>query len=148
MSKFLTEFKEFAMKGNVVDMAVGVVIGAAFGKIVSSLVDDLIMPLVGVATGGINFTDYKIVLQKAVMDGTEIIKPEVTLNWGTWVQTIVNFLIVAFCIFVAIKFMNRLRKRKDLEDEAEAAAADAPTKDQELLTEIRDLLKQQAEEKK
>ena len=80
MSKFLTEFKEFAMKGNVVDMAVGVVIGAAFGKIVSSLVDDLIMPLVGVATGGINFTDYKIVLQKAVMDGTEIIKPEVTLN--------------------------------------------------------------------
>ena len=148
MSKFLTEFKEFAMKGNVVDMAVGVVIGAAFGKIVSSLVDDLIMPLVGVATGGINFTDYKIVLQKAVMDGTEIIKPEVTLNWGTWVQTIVNFLIVAFCIFVAIKFMNRLRKRKDLEDETEAAVADAPTKDQELLTEIRDLLKQQAEEKK
>ena len=148
MSKFLTEFKEFAMKGNGVDMAVGVGIGAAFGKIVSSLVDDLIMPLVGVATGGINFTDYKIVLQKAVMDGTEIIKPEVTLNWGTWVQTIVNFLIVAFCIFVAIKFMNRLRKRKDLEDEAEAAVADAPTKDQELLTEIRDLLKQQAEEKK
>ena len=148
MSKFLTEFKEFAMKGNVVDMAVGVVIGAAFCKIVSSLVDDLIMPLVGVATGGINFTDYKIVLQKAVMDGTEIIKPEVTLNWGTWVQTIVNFLIVAFSIFVAIKFMNRLRKRKDLEDEAEAAVADAPTKDQELLTEIRDLLKQQAEEKK
>ena len=139
------------MKGNVVDMAVGVVIGAAFGKIVSSLVDDLIMPLVGVATGGINFTDYKIVLQKAVMDGAEVIKPEVTLNWGTWVQTIVNFLIVAFSIFVAIKFMNRLRKRKDLEDEAEAATADAaveaPTKDQELLTEIRDLLKQQAEEK-
>ena len=152
MSKFLTEFKEFATKGNVVDMAVGVVIGAAFGKIVSSLVDDLIMPLVGVATGGINFTDYKIVLQKAVMDGAEVIKPEVTLNWGTWVQTIVNFLIVAFSIFVAIKFMNRLRKRKDLEDEAEAATADAaveaPTKDQELLTEIRDLLKQQAEEKK
>ena len=140
------------MKGNVVDMAVGVVIGAAFGKIVSSLVDDLIMPLVGVATGGINFTDYKIVLQKAVMDGAEVIKPEVTLNWGTWVQTIVNFLIVAFSIFVAIKFMNRLRKRKDPEDEAEAATADAaveaPTKDQELLTEIRDLLKQQAEEKK
>ena len=140
------------MKGNVVDMAVGVVIGAAFGKIVSSLVDDLIMPLVGVATGGINFTDYKIVLQKAVMDGAEVIKPEVTLNWGTWVQTIVNFLIVAFSIFVAIKFMNRLRKRKDLEDEAEAATADAaveaPTKDQELLTDIRDLLKQQAEEKK
>ena len=83
MAKFIKEFKEFAMRGNVIDMAVGVVIGAAFGKIVSSLVDDLIMPLVGVATGGINFTDYKWVVQKAVMDGTEIIKPEVTLNWGT-----------------------------------------------------------------
>ncbi len=152
MANFLTEFKEFAMKGNVVDMAVGVVIGAAFGKIVSSLVDDLIMPLVGVATGGINFTDYKIVLQQAVMDGTEVLKPEVTLNWGTWIQTIVNFLIVAFCIFVMIKFMNRMRKRKDIEAEAEAAAADAaveaPTKDQELLTQIRDLLQQQAEAKK
>ena len=152
MSKFLQEFKEFAMKGNVVDMAVGVVIGGAFGKIVSSLVDDLIMPLVGVATGGINFTDYKLVIQQAVMNGTEVIKPEVTLNWGTWLQTIVNFLIVAFSIFVAIKFMNRLRKRKDLEDEATAAEADAateaPTKDQELLTEIRDLLKQQAENAK
>ena len=140
------------MRGNVIDMAVGVVIGAAFGKIVSSLVNDIIMPLVGVVTGGMNFTDFKWVIQKAVTDGQEIITPEVSLNWGTWVQTIVNFLIVAFSIFVAIKFMNRLRKRKDLEDEAEAATADAageaPTKDQELLTEIRDLLKQQAEEKK
>lgn len=80
MSKFITEFKEFAMRGNVLDMAVGVVIGAAFGKIVSSLVDDLIMPLVGVATGGMNFTDYKWVIQSAVMNGTEVIKPEVTLN--------------------------------------------------------------------
>ena len=79
---FVKEFKEFAMKGNVVDMAVGVIIGAAFGKIVSSLVDDIIMPLVGVATGGINFTDYKWVIQKAVTDGQEVLKPEVTMNWA------------------------------------------------------------------
>lgn len=142
---FFKEFKEFAMKGNVIDMAVGVVIGAAFGKIVSSLVDDIIMPLVGVATGGINFTDYKIVLQKAVMDGQEVITPEVTMNWGAWVQTIVDFLIVAFCIFVMIKFMNNLRKRAEKaqkEEEAAAAAAPAaPTKEEELLTEIRDILK-------
>ena len=142
---FFKEFKEFAMKGNVIDMAVGVVIGAAFGKIVSSLVDDIIMPLVGVATGGINFTDYKIVLQKAMMDGQEVITPEVTMNWGAWVQTIVDFLIVAFCIFVMIKFMNNLRKRAEKaqkEEEAAAAAAPAaPTKEEELLTEIRDILK-------
>ena len=142
---FFKEFKEFAMKGNVIDMAVGVVIGAAFGKIVSPLVDDIIMPLVGVATGGINFTDYKIVLQKAVMDGQEVITPEVTMNWGAWVQTIVDFLIVAFCIFVMIKFMNNLRKRAEKaqkEEEAAAAAAPAaPTKEEELLTEIRDILK-------
>ncbi|MDE5785546.1 MAG: large-conductance mechanosensitive channel protein MscL [Duncaniella sp.] len=140
----LKEFKDFAMRGNVIDMAVGVVIGAAFGKIVSSLVDDLIMPLVGVATGGINFTDYKWVIQKAVMDGTEIIKPEVTLNWGTWIQTIVNFLIVAFCIFLAIKVMNRFRKQEAAAAEEAAAAPAEPTKEEVLLTEIRDLLKKQA----
>ena len=94
----LKEFKEFAMRGNVIDMAVGVVIGAAFGKIISSLVDDIIMPLVGVVTGGINFTDYKFVIQQAVIDGQtqEVLKPEVTMNWGSWVQTVVDFLIVAF----------------------------------------------------
>ena len=137
MANFLKEFKDFAMKGNVIDMAVGVIIGAAFGKIVSSLVDDIIMPLVGVATGGMNFTDYKWVIQGAVMDGQTIIKPEVTLNWGTWIQTVVDFLIVAFCIFVAIRFMNNLRKKK----EEEPAAAPEPTKEEQLLTEIRDLLK-------
>ena len=102
---FIKEFKEFAMRGNVIDMAVGVVIGAAFGKIVSSLVDDIIMPLVGVATGGMNFTDYKFVIQQAVIDGQTqaVLQPEVSLNWGTWVQTIVDFLIVAFCIFVAVQ---------------------------------------------
>lgn len=147
MNKFLNDFKEFAMKGNVIDMAVGVVIGAAFGKIVSSLVDDIIMPLVGVATGGINFTDYKWVIQKAVMDGQEVLKPEVTLNWGTWIQTVVNFLIVAFSIFVMIKFIANLRKRMEhkaaVEEAAAAAEAAAPSKEEELLTQIRDLLKEQ-----
>ena len=131
------------MKGNVVDMAVGVIIGAAFGKIVSSLVNDVIMPLVGVATGGINFTDYKWVIQKAVTDGQEIIKPEVSMNWGAWVQTVVDFIIVAFCIFVMIKFINNLRKKTDEAPAEEAPAAPAPTKEEELLTEIRDLLKEQ-----
>ncbi len=137
---FLKEFKEFAMRGNVVDMAVGVVIGAAFGKIISSLVDDIIMPLVGVATGGINFTDYKWVIQQAVIDGQtqEILKPEVSMNWGSWVQTVVDFLIVALCIFVAIKAINRLKKEAPTE---EPAADPAPTKEEVLLTEIRDLLK-------
>lgn len=140
---FIKEFKEFAMKGNVVDMAVGVIIGAAFGKIVSSLVNDVIMPLVGVATGGINFTDYKWVIQKAVTDGQKIIKPEVSMNWGAWVQTVVDFIIVAFCIFVMIKFINNLRKKTDEAPAEEAPAAPAPTKEEELLTEIRDLLKEQ-----
>lgn len=146
MKKFFSEFKEFAMRGNVVDMAVGVIIGAAFGKIVSSLVNDIIMPLIGVVTGGMNFTDYKLVVQKAVMDGQEIIKPEVTMNCGAWVQTVVDFLIVAFCIFVMIKFINNLRKKAERQKEAEAEPAPAapePTKEELLLTEIRDLLKEQ-----
>ena len=149
MKKFLSEFKEFAMKGNVVDMAVGVVIGAAFGKIVSSLVNDIIMPLVGVSTGGMNFTDYKWVIQQAVMDGQEVIKPEVSMNWGAWVQTIVDFLIVAFCIFVMIKFINNMRKRmeKQKEEEVAAAAVAEPTKEEQLLTEIRDLLKANQDKK-
>ena len=138
----LKEFKEFAMRGNVIDMAVGVVIGAAFGKIISSLVDDIIMPLVGVVTGGINFTDYKWVIQKAVIDGQtqEVLKPGVTMNWGSWVQTIVDFLIVAFCIFVAIKAINQLKRKQ--EEAPEPAPAPEPTKEEVLLTEIRDLLKE------
>lgn len=142
----LKEFKEFAMRGNVIDMAVGVVIGAAFGKIVSSLVDDIIMPLVGVATGGMNFTDFKWVIQKAVTDGQDIITPEVSLNWGSWVQTIVDFLIVAFCIFIMVKFINQLRRKKA--EEPASAPAPEPTKEEALLTEIRDLLKAQNCEKK
>ena len=137
---FFKEFKEFAMRGNVIDMAVGVVIGAAFGKIISSLVDDIIMPLVGVVTGGMNFTDYKWVIQKAVVDSQtqEVLTPEVTMNWGSWVQTLFDFIIVAFCIFVAIKAINQLKRKK----EEAPAPAPAPTKEEVLLTEIRDLLKE------
>lgn len=139
MGKFIKEFKEFAMRGNVIDMAVGVVVGGAFGKIVSSLVNDIIMPGVGVLTGGVNFSDYKFVIQKGVTDGTEIITPEVAITWGSFVQTIIDFLIIAFCIFLAIKTINRFKKA---EEPAPAAPA-APTQE-ELLTEIRDLLKEQA----
>ena len=151
MGKFLTEFKEFAMKGNVIDMAVGVIIGGAFGKIVTSLVNDIIMPVVGIATGGVNFKDHKILLKAAetAADGT-VINPEVMLTWGVFVQSIVDFLIIAFCIFVAIRRMNKLKKATiKAKEEAPAVAAPAePTKEEQLLTEIRDLLKAQAREDK
>ena len=149
MSNLIKEFKEFAMRSNVIDRAVGVVIGGAVGKIVSSLVDDIIMALVGVATGGSNFTDYKWVVQKAVIDAQgEVVSPEVTMNWGAWVQTVVDFLIVAFCIFMMIKFMNNLRKKKPVEEEAPAPALPEPTAEEKLLTEIRDLLRQERDSAK
>lgn len=135
--KFLNEFKEFAMRGNVVDMAVGVVIGSAFGKIVTSLVNDIMMPAIGMLTGGINFTDYKWVIQQAVKEGDTILTPEVAITWGAFVQTIFDFVIIAFCIFVAIKFMNNLKKQPEPEP---APAAPAGPTQEELLTEIRDLL--------
>ncbi|MFG6388396.1 MAG: large-conductance mechanosensitive channel protein MscL [Muribaculaceae bacterium] len=146
MKKFLTEFKEFAMKGNVVDMAVGVIIGAAFGKIVTSLVNDIIMPVVGVLTGGTNFSDYKWVIKPEVSGGEEII-PEVAVTWGAFVQTVVDFLIIAFCIFMAIKFINKLRKPAP-EPETAKPVAPAPPTQEELLTEIRDLLRRDLESKK
>lgn len=129
------------MKGNVIDMAVGVVIGAAFGKIVTSLVNDIIMPAVGMLTGGVNFSDYKWIIQQSVKQGEEIITPEVAITWGAFVQTVFDFLIIAFCIFVAIKAINKLKREKAAEPEAPAAPA-GPTQE-ELLTQIRDLLKEQ-----
>jgi large conductance mechanosensitive channel len=128
----IQEFKTFAVKGNVVDMAVGIIIGAAFGKIVSSFVGDVIMPPIGLAIGGVDFSNLAVTL-KAASEGSAA----VTLNYGKFIQTVFDFVIVAFAIFMAVKFINRLKKQ-----EAEAPAAPpAPTKDQELLTEIRDLLK-------
>ena len=135
---FLKDFKEFAMRGNVIDMAVGVIIGGAFGKIVTSLVNDLIMPAIGVLTGGLDFKDYKYILKEAVTmdDGTTI--PEVTINYGMFIQNVVDFLIIAFCIFVVIRALMKLKKKK----EEAPAPAPAPSKEEVLLTEIRDLLKE------
>ncbi|HQK70020.1 MAG TPA: large-conductance mechanosensitive channel protein MscL [Bacteroidales bacterium] len=132
--KIIDEFKAFAMKGNVVDMAVGIIIGAAFGKIVSSLVSDIIMPPIGLLIGGVNFTDLKLVM-KAASDGN----PAVTWNYGNFIQVCFDFLIVAFAVFMLIKAINTLRKKS--EAPAAPAAPPEPPAEVKLLTEIRDLLK-------
>ena len=141
---FFKEFKEFAMKGNVMDMAIGVIIGGAFGKIVTSLVKDLLMPLIGALIGNVDFTTLSATLRPAVMNGEEVVKEAVTLNYGNFIQTTVDFLIVAFCIFLVIKLINKASNMvKKPEEEAPAAPAEPePTKEEVLLTEIRDLLKQ------
>ena len=132
--KWVNEFKTFAMRGNVLDMAVGIIIGGAFGKIVSSLVADVLMPPVGMLVGGINFTEWTIKLHEAVVEAGQIVKPAVTLNIGNFIQTIFDFIIIAFSIFLVIKAINTINRKKE-----EAPAA--PSKQEELLTEIRDLLK-------
>lgn len=132
--RMLQEFKTFAMKGNVVDLAVGVVIGSAFGAIVTSLVGDLIMPVVGILTGGVDFSKAALVLREASVDGKV---PAVLFGYGKFIQAFINFIIVAWAIFMLVKGMNALRK-KDA-----AAAPPAPTTQEVLLTEIRDLLKKQ-----
>lgn len=129
MSKFLTEFKEFAMKGNVMDMAVGVIIGGAFGKIVSSLVDDVLMPAVGMLTGNVDFTN----LTAKIGTGEDA----AVLKYGVFIQNVVDFLIVALCIFFVIKLMNKLLKKKA----EEPAPEPEPSNEEKLLGEIRDLLK-------
>lgn len=141
----IKEFKEFAMRGNVVDMAVGVVIGGAFGKIVTSLVNDVIMPPIGVLLGGADFKELKYVLQEAVLDAEgAVVTPEVTLNYGAFLQTIIDFLLVALAIFFLIKGINKLSDLKKKEEEAapaEPAPAPEPSAEEKLLSEIRDLLK-------
>lgn len=127
---FIKEFKEFAVKGNMLDMAVGIIIGAAFGKIVSSLVDNVLMPLIGTLTGGIDLTTLAITVDEA------------NIEYGIFLQNIIDFIIVAFSIFIMIKAINRLNRKKE-EAPAAPAAPPAPTKEEELLTEIRDLLKKQ-----
>lgn len=128
----MKEFKAFAMRGNVVDMAVGIIIGGAFGKIVSSLVNDIIMPPIGVLIGGVSFTDLAITVKAATADN-----PAVTINYGNFVQVVFDFLIIAAAIFTLIKVMNSLKKK---EEEAPAAPP-APSKEETLLAEIRDILK-------
>ena len=129
----VNEFKEFAVKGNVMDMAVGIIIGAAFGKIVSSFVGDVIMPPIGLLIGGVDFSDLAIVLKEATGD-----TPAVTLGYGKFIQSIIDFTIIAFAIFVAVKFINKLKKQEQVAPQPEPA----PSKEEQLLTEIRDLLKE------
>ncbi|MHC4947918.1 MAG: large-conductance mechanosensitive channel protein MscL [Planctomycetota bacterium] len=135
---FISEFKEFAMRGNVMDMAVGIVIGGAFGKIVSSFVADVIMPPIGILLGGVDFSDLTLTLKDAVpaSEGVEAVAA-VTLNYGTFVNTVIDFIIIAFAIFVVIKLMNAAKKK---EEEAPAAPP-KPSNEEVLLTEIRDALK-------
>ena len=135
----LNEFKAFAVKGNAVDMAVGVIIGGAFGKIVSSIVNDIIMPPIGWLIGGVNFSDLKFELP-AVDLGMETMKPA-TINYGAFIQTIIDFTIIAFCVFLLVKGINKLVDRNKKKEEAAPPAPPAPSAEEKLLTEIRDLLK-------
>ena len=128
----MSEFKEFAMRGNVVDMAVGIVIGAAFGKIVSSFVNDVLMPPIGLAVGGVDFSQLSMTLKEAVGE-----TPAVTLNYGSFIQTVVDFIIIAFAIFMVIKAMNSTKKK----EEEKPAEPPKPSNEEVLLAEIRDLLK-------
>jgi large conductance mechanosensitive channel len=128
----IAEFKAFALKGNVVDMAVGVIIGAAFGKIVGSMVSDVMMPVIGLATGGISFSDQRLELKSAAGE-----VPAVTMNYGTFFDTVIQFVIVAFCLFLVIKVMNAAKRQ----EAAAPAAPVAPPRQEVLLEEIRDLLR-------
>ena len=137
MSKFLSEFKEFAVKGNALDMAVGVIIGAAFGKIVSSIVDDIIMPPIGWLIGGVDFSNLKITLPaEQIVEG--VATQPATINYGMFIQNVIDFLIVALCVFLLVKAINKLTKKKEQET---PAAPPAPSAEEKLLTEIRDLMK-------
>ena len=146
MGKFLTDFKEFALKGNVVDLAVGVIIGGAFGKIVTSLVNDIIMPVVSICTGGDGYTNWKYVItegKEAI--GTQEAIEEVAINYGVFIQNIVDFFIIALSIFVALRVMMKFKK-KEIKEEA-APEPEAPSPEVALLTEIRDLLKKDEDTK-
>ena len=135
---FVKEFKDFAMKGNVIDLAVAVIIGGAFGKIVSSFVADIVMPLIGLLLGGVNFTDLKWVIKDAVMENGVEKVAAATLNYGNFIQVTIDFLIIALAIFLAIKAMNSLKKKEEPAPEAPTA----PSAEETLLGEIRDLLKE------
>ncbi len=144
---FLKEFKAFALKGNVVDMAVGVIIGGAFGKIVTSLVNDILMPPIGMLLGNVDFKDLKVNLSalkdaavSVVSEGTALSEP-VYWNYGAFLQQCIDFTILAFCVFMLVKLMNRLSNLNKKKEEAKPATPPAPSKEEQLLTEIRDLLK-------
>ena len=142
-SNFLSDFKKFAMKGNVIDMAVGVIIGGAFGKIVTSIVNDIIMPPIGLLVGGVNFKDLNWVMKDEVLgaDGA-VEQAAVSLNYGNFLQQTFDFLIIAFSIFVVIRVISNLTRKKEEEKAAAPAPAPQPSAEEKLLTEIRDLLKE------
>ena len=143
---FLQDFKAFAMRGNVIDMAVGVIIGGAFGKIVSSVVADVIMPPIGLLVGGVNFTDLKWVLKPAeTVDGVE--KAAVTLNYGNFLQVTFDFLIIAFAVFLFVRLLSQFNRKKEEKAPATPPAPPVPSMEEVLLTEIRDLLKEQKKSK-
>ena len=133
------ELKEFMLRGNVIDMAVGIVIGGAFGKIVTSFVNDILMPPISILLGNTKFTEMKVVFKEAVMSGDEIIDPAITWNYGNFIQVLIDFLIIGVSIFFVIKGINKLRKKNEEEPTPEPIVE--PTKEEKLLTEIRDLLK-------
>ena len=141
---FMGEFKTFIARGNVMDMAVGVIIGGAFGKISTSLVNDVIMPIISVLTGGIDFSNWKIVLKAAVAgaDGTIDASTEIAVRYGAFLATILDFLIIAFAVFLMIKTINGFHDKLKKKEEAAPAAPPQPSKEELLLTEIRDLLKE------
>ena len=139
MGKFIQEFKDFAVKGNAVDMAVGVIIGGAFGKIITSIVDDIIMPPIGWLIGGVQFSDLKIQLPEVQLPGVERMQ-SVTINYGNFLQNVFNFIIIAFCVFLLVKAINKLSQKKK-EEPAAPAPNPEPTAEEKLLSEIRDLLK-------
>lgn len=134
----ISEFKEFAAKGNVLDLAVGVIIGGAFGKIVSSFVNDVLMPPIGMLMGGMDFKDVKIPLKAAVMEGDKVKEAAVSINIGLFINAAIDFIIIAFAIFLVVKAVNSMKKKPA---EAAPAAPPAPSNEEKLLTEIRDLLK-------
>jgi len=143
---FLAEFKAFAMRGNVIDLAVGMIIGSAFGKITNSLVNDIIMPAVGMLIGGVSFNDWKLVLKEAVVENGEEIAAAVSINYGAFLSTILDFIILAFAIFCMVKAINALHDKAKRQEEApEPPAPPAPSVEETLLTEIRDLLKERQE---
>ncbi len=142
MKKFFSEFKTFAMRGNVIDLAVGVVIGGAFGKITTSIVNDIIMPLISMLTGGINFSEWKWVLKEAVLDAEGVeLAAAVSVNYGNLIAIVLDFIIIAFAVFCLVKALNALHRKKEEEPEEEPAPPE-PSAEEKLLTEIRDLLKE------
>ena len=140
---FFGEFKEFIMRGNVLDMAIGVIIATAFGAITTALINNILMPVIGMLFGGIDLSKLDITLKAAEMNGDEVVKEAVVLGLGTFLTAVINFILIAFVVFLIVKTMNKINERKKKEEEAQEEAPAEPSAEEVLLTEIRDLLKEQ-----